>query len=111
MHFLKIRIDFNMKVQKCGITTGQTEGRIAYLNVAVNVNYGSSVGVATFYNQIGIRPGGFSAGGDSGSLIIVKGGNNDRRPVGLLYAGSSSLTFANPIIPVLSRFGVTVDGD
>ena len=110
MHFLKIRIDFNMKVQKCGITTGQTEGRIAYLNVAVNVNYGSS-GVATFYNQIGIRPGGFSAGGDSGSLIVVKGGNNDRRPVGLLYAGSSSLTFANPIIPVLSRFGVTVDGE
>ncbi|TDJ08042.1 MAG: hypothetical protein E2O67_01585 [Deltaproteobacteria bacterium] len=109
MHFLKIRIDFNMKVQKCGRTTGQTEGRVSYLNVTVNVNYG--VGVATFYNQIGIRPGGFSAGGDSGSLIVVKGGNNDRRPVGLLYAGSSSLTIANPIIPILARFGVTIDGE
>ena len=100
-----------MKVQKCGRTTGHTEGRLSYLNVTVNVNYGSSVGVATFYNQIGIRPGRFSAWRDSGSLIVVKGGNNYRRPVGLLYAGSSSLTFANPIIPVLSRFGVTVDGE
>ena len=37
--------------------------------------------------------GTFSAGGDSGSLIVTQRGNN---PVGLLFAGSSQFTFATP---------------
>jgi len=96
------------KVKKCGRTTGLTTGRISGINATVNVGYDS--GIARFVNQIVISPGNFSAGGDSGSLIVVNGGANDRKPVGLLYAGSSSYTIANPIGPVLSAFGVTIDG-
>ena len=94
-----------LKVQKYGRTTGLTSGRIAAINAIVNVGYDS--GVARFVNQIIIRPGSFSAGGDSGSLIVTQEG---KMPVGLLFAGSSTITVANPIGAVLSRFGVTVDG-
>lgn len=55
-------------------------------------------------------PGGFSAGGDSGSLIVVERGSNARQPVGLPFAGSASVTIANPIGAVLDRFGVSIDG-
>ena len=63
--------------------------------------------------QIVITPGTFSAGGDSGSLIVVNsvGSGSDRRPVGLLFAGSSSYTIANPIDAVLTEFRVTIDGE
>ncbi len=100
-----------MPIQKYGRTTGLTTGKIDALNVTVNVNYES--GVATFVGQIGIRGGNFSAGGDSGSLIVTDYPDdppNDKRPVGLLFAGSQSTTIANPIDAVLGRFDVTVDG-
>jgi hypothetical protein len=105
-----ISASVNMRVQKYGRTTRHTQGRVQAINATVNVGYGSS-GTARFIRQIIINPGGFSAGGDSGSLIVVRGGSNDRRPVGLLFAGSSSITIANPINDVLSNFGVTVVGD
>ncbi len=98
-----------MRVKKYGRTTKQTTGRVSAINATVNVGY--STGVARFVNQIVIGGGSFSAGGDSGSLIVVNGGSNDRRPVGLLFAGSSTSTIANPIGAVLSEFGVTVVGD
>ena len=101
----------NLKVKKYGRTTLQTQGRITAINATVDVGYGS--GVARFVNQIIVEPGGFSAGGDSGSLIVVdgKGKNkgNDRKPVGLLFAGSSFITVANPIDAVLARFSMTID--
>ena len=56
--------------------------------------------------NLGITPGSFSAGGDSGSGIVTVGGLN---PVALLFAGSSSYTITNPIDDVLSAFGVTID--
>jgi hypothetical protein len=98
-----------MTVMKYGRTTGQTKARIWGINATVNVGYGS--GVARFVEQILISGGSFSAGGDSGSLIVVGKGGDVRKPVGLLFAGSSSLTVANPIDAVLDRFDVTVDGD
>jgi hypothetical protein len=98
-----------MTVMKYGRTTGQTKARIWGINATVNVGYGS--GVALFVEQILISGGSFSAGGDSGSLIVVGKGKDVRKPVGLLFAGSSSITVANPIDLVLTRFGVTVDGD
>jgi hypothetical protein len=98
-----------LRVQKYGRTTRHTEGRVQAINATVNIGYDS--GVARFVGQIIISPGGFSAGGDSGSLIVARGGSNDRRPVGLLFAGSSSITIANPIGSVLSAFGVTVVGN
>jgi hypothetical protein len=99
----------NMDVQKFGRTTGQTEGRVDAINATVNVGYDS--GTARFIEQIIIRPGKFSDGGDSGSLIVVDGGVDDRRPVGLLFAGSNTITVANPIAPVLARFGATINGE
>jgi hypothetical protein len=99
-----------MRVMKSGRTTGFTKGRIDSINVMVNVGYDN--GVARFVNQIIITPGSFSAGGDSGSLIVSNDrGNNKRHPVGLLFAGSTQVTVANPIDTVLSAFGVTIDGD
>jgi hypothetical protein len=100
----------NMRVMKYGRTTQQTKGRISVINATVNVNYGGP-GVARFVNQIVIGGGGFSAGGDSGSLIVVEKGGDKLKPVGLLYAGGSNSTIANPIGPVLARFGVTIDGN
>ncbi len=102
----------NMGVQKYGRTTGHTQGTVAELNVTVSVCFETRGPfqcdrAATFVNQISITPGDFSAGGDSGSLIVTQNGNN---PVGLLFAGSSTRTLANPIDVVLDRFGVTIDG-
>lgn len=103
-----------MKVLKYGRTTSQTEGRVDGINATFDVLY--STGVARFVGQIVITPGGFSAGGDSGSLIVVtdkkgkKVGPDHLKPVGLLFAGSAFHTIANPIEAVLIRFGVTVDG-
>ena len=103
----------NLRVQKYGRTTAQTKGRITAINATINVGYDS--GVATFTGQIIIEPGEFSAGGDSGSLIVVdakgKSKGDDRNAVGLLFAGSPFFTIANPIDLVLDRFGVTIDGD
>jgi hypothetical protein len=76
------------------------------VNVTIRVQYKS--GVATFSDQIQIGPGGFSAAGDSGSLIVTD--NGSANPVGLLFAGSSTTTFANRIQNVTSALGVTVDG-
>lgn len=98
-----------LRVMKYGRTTGLTKGRIYAINATVNVNYG--IGIARFVNQIVISPGSFSKGGDSGSLIVVERGADARRPVGLLFAGSSSVTIANPMGAVLDAFGVTIDGE
>ena len=92
-----------LEVQKYG-RNGQTFGKVDSVNAMVRVYY--STRSAIFVEQILITPGTFSAGGDSGSLIVTLEGNN---PVGLLFAGSSSYTIANPIDDVLDAFGVTVD--
>ena len=98
-----------MRVMKYGRTTGQTKGKIYAINATVDVGYDS--GVARFVDQIIVTPGGFSAGGDSGSLVVTDDRKSTRQPVGLLFAGSSLVTIANPIDLVLDRFGVTVDGE
>ncbi len=94
-----------LAVKKYGRTTGLTHGEVRAVNATVDVTYDS--GTARFIGQIVVTPGTFSSGGDSGSLIVTENGNN---PVGLLFAGSDTDTIANPINLVLSRFGVTVDG-
>jgi hypothetical protein len=103
----------NLKVRKYGRTTGLTSGLITAINATVSVGYDS--GTARFVNQIIIEPGGFSAGGDSGSLVVAVGKGrtktDERKPVGLLFAGSTTITVANPIDAVLDRFGVTIDGE
>lgn len=98
-----------MTVQKYGRTTGHTVGEITGIHATLDVSYRN--GTARFEDQIVITGNGFSAGGDSGSLVVTKGVLlGDRRPVGLLFAGSPNTTLANPIDDVLERFGVRVDG-
>ena len=102
--------ELGLAVQKYGRTTGQTEGRVSGINATIEVGYRG--GTARFENQIVISGRGFSAGGDSGSLIVTKGLLlADRRPVGLLFAGTGTTTIANPIDVVLERFGVSIDGN
>ncbi|MFC1794781.1 Ig-like domain-containing protein [Planctomycetota bacterium] len=91
-------------VQKYGRTTGLTSGTVVGINMTVNVGYSS--GVARFVNQIVIAYGNFSKPGDSGSLVVTKPG---KQPVGLLFAGSTYYTIANPIGAVLGAFDVTID--
>ena len=96
-------------VQKYGRTTGLTKGLVSGLNATINVNY--NTGTARFIDQILITDGRFSQGGDSGSLVVTQSsGQDDRRPVGLLFAGSNTHTIANPIDLVLDLFSVEIDG-
>ncbi len=100
----------NLRVMKYGRTTGQTRGKVNGINATILVGYGNNR-VALFVDQIEIKGGNFSAGGDSGSLIVVEGGANDRKPVALLFAGGRGSTFANPIEGVLTGLNVTIDGN
>ena len=85
-----------LPVQKYGRTTRLTHGQITGVNATVIVCYevsGSScTKPARFVDQIIITPGGFSGGGDSGSLIVTDDGNLN--PVALLFAGSGTTTSA-----------------
>lgn len=104
-----IEAKLGTRVQKYGRTTGLTEGRVTGINAVIDVDY--RTGTARFVDQVVISGDGFSAGGDSGSLVVTKGLlMADRRPVGLLFAGSEVTTLANPIDLVLDRFGVSVEG-
>ncbi len=92
-------------IQKYGRTTGLTKGTITGINATILVGYDS--GVAQFVGQIEVtgKKGGFFKGGDSGSLVVVDGGSDHLRPVGLLFAGprSGKTGFANQIEEVLSE--------
>jgi PKD repeat protein len=102
-----VAAELDQAVKKYGRTTGLTHGEVSAINVYVNVCYDTSCNkLATFVDQIMITPGTFSAGGDSGSLIVDANNN----PVGLLFAGSSTHTIANPIGMVLDAFSVSIDG-
>jgi hypothetical protein len=96
-------------VEKYGRTTSLTTGKVTGIGATVLVSY-SSTKTAKFVNQIIISgKGSFSKAGDSGSLIVTNDGH--KHPVGLLFAGSSSITIANPINDVLSAFnGASVVG-
>ena len=94
-------------VQKHGRTTGRTQGLIVGTHETIWVDYDGKV--ARFDRQLSIAGGRtpFSDGGDSGSLIV----DLQRRAIGLLFAGSDTETYANPIRPVLRAFKVRLFGD
>ena len=96
-----------LSVSKHGRTTAATTGIIDSINATVDVCYDAGCSlIARFIDQIIVTPGAFSGGGDSGSLIVSTSGNH---PVGLLFAGSDTITIANRIDLVLNRFAVTID--
>jgi hypothetical protein len=100
-----------LSVAKSGRTTGFTTGTIASINTSVNVQYQKSCGsgkkfTVAYTNQVVINSSTFSAGGDSGSLIVTN--NASHNPVALLFAGSSSTTIGNPIGEVLTKLGTAL---
>jgi hypothetical protein len=101
-----------LNVEKYGRTTKLTHGQITGINATIDVCYEVFIFLcvksAHFVDQLVISPGGFSGGGDSGSLIVSDDGTNS--PVALLFAGSGTQTIANRIDLVLNHFGVSVDG-
>jgi hypothetical protein len=98
----------NEGVGKSGRTTGLTCSTIQSLNLSIEINYDATCGdttpafTAIFTNQVTIAGGSFSAGGDSGSLIVDTATS---RPIGLLYGGNTTSTVANPIQDVINAFG------
>jgi hypothetical protein len=100
-----------LSVAKSGRTTGFQTGSISSINSTVSVRYPRSCGsnngpVFTFTNQVVINSSTFSAGGDSGSLIVTN--NSCHQPVALLFAGSSTSTIGNPAGLVLNRLSASL---
>jgi hypothetical protein len=104
-----------MAVAKVGRTTGVTRGRISAIEVdKVVVDY--DLGALSFDDQIDIESTerhSFSAGGDSGSLIL----DEDLRGCALLFAGSETggpngrgLTYATPIGIILKKLAIELSG-
>jgi hypothetical protein len=90
------------QVQKVGRTTGYTTGKVIALDGVVNVQYGRKLGVIEFEDQI--ITDFMSEGGDSGSLLLDMNNN----VVGLLYAGSSTVTLHNKIKYPRERYGLKI---
>jgi hypothetical protein len=90
-------------VAKSGRSTGLTCSSIFATQTNVSVQYQKGCGTGStfnvsFTNQVDVTNNGFSAEGDSGSLIVTQ---DTADPVALLYAGSGSDTVGNPISDVL----------
>jgi len=104
-------VDGGTRVAKVGRTTGVTRGRITAFELD-DVVVAYDIGNVSFDNQIeidGVGSGPFSDGGDSGSLIVDRGGY----AVAQLFAGSDTggrsgrgLTYATPIQTVLDQLKV-----
>lgn len=90
-----------MAVKKMGRTTNFTTGSIIQIDVTTKVNYGTNK-VATFVDQV--MAGAMSQGGDSGSAIV----NDENKLVGLLFAGSSSVTIINRIQNVFNALQISL---
>jgi Trypsin-like peptidase domain len=87
-------------VQKFGRTTSYTHDRITQVDVTATVDYGGPT--AVFQGQL--MAGAMSQGGDSGSAVL----DDQKRVVGLLFAGSDSTTLMNPIQDVLTALNVEI---
>lgn len=88
-------------VKKTGRTTNISFGRIIAVDATIDVNYGTA-GTARFKDQI--LTTNISAGGDSGSLVT----SLDNVALGLLFAGSSTVTVLNHIENVRALLRVEV---
>lgn len=107
-----VAVTDDIAVEKVGRTTGLTQGRVSAIEIdGISVQYPS--GVLDFDDQIevtGVGTAGFSAGGDSGSLVYRP---DTLEAIALLFAGSDTggpngqgLTYCNPIGTVLEQLGV-----
>jgi len=86
------------KVKKFGRTTGLRKGRVRSTDARVRVGYDG--GTKEFTDQIITES--ISTGGDSGSAVV----NEKDQLVGLLFAGSNTVTVSNKIQNVLDETGL-----
>ncbi|GAG05381.1 unnamed protein product, partial [marine sediment metagenome] len=101
----KKEAEINELVTKSGRTTGTTEEPIVAFSGIIAINFGGS-GIAYFDDQI--LTDCQSAGGDSGSLLLDK---ETKEAVGLLFAGSSSITVFNRATKVAELLGIKFFGE
>ena len=100
-------------VAKSGRTTGLTCSTIQAISVDnVQVDYdqscnGAKAFTAVFNGQVSVAGGSFSAGGDSGSLIVT---SDAAAPLALLFAGNSTSTVGNPILDSVDSQGKAARG-
>jgi len=105
-------VDEGTAVAKVGRTTNLTRGRVTAFELD-NVVVGYDMGDLRFDDQIEIEGSGtkaFSAGGDSGSVIVVA---QTREAIALLFAGGDvggsngkGLTYAHPLRTVLDKLKI-----
>ena len=88
-----------MAVKKSGRSSGITHDQINQVNVTANVNVGEGR-MALFTDQFAM--GAMSEAGDSGSIIL----SEDNKCVGLLFAGSDTITIANRYSNVKAKLGL-----
>lgn len=93
-------VKINEIVKKVGRTTQNTTGQVIATNAIVNVQYNQNI--YNFREQIITTN--MAQGGDSGSLLIDKNNN----VVGLLFAGSDTMTIHNNIIHPKSTYGLKI---
>src|SRR5438874_6297157 len=103
----------NQGVAKSGDATGVTCSTVFATDAIIQVTYSTACQGGTdfkviFNGQIAITGSTFSNSGDSGSLVVE---SSTARPVGLLYAGSSNNTVANPIQDVLTALKDPTSGE
>lgn len=92
-------------VFKTGRTTRTTFGHISAFEMEVPVHMEDVSTGLMFSNQLEIKSSDshfFSRGGDSGSVIV----DDENYVVGLLFAGSNSVTYANPIESVFAALDI-----
>jgi len=87
-------------LQKSGRTTGYTRAKVIATSMTVNVDYGFAV--LQFRDQIATDA--MSSGGDSGSVTLDMNNN----AVGLLFAGSSTVTLHNRIRYPRASYGLQI---
>lgn len=105
-------VDEGTAVAKVGRTTNLTRGRVTAFELD-NVVVTYDMGDVRFDDQIEIEGSGtaaFSAGGDSGSLIVLE---DSIEAIALLFAGGDNggtngkgLTYANPLHTVLDKLKI-----
>lgn len=82
-----------------GCTSGLQTAKVIATDGVATVSYGPA-GHAVFEDQLITEP--IAHGGDSGSVIL----NNKKEVVGLIFAGSDSVSIANKISNVIAALGL-----
>ena len=104
-----ITASIGLKIQKVGRTTFWTHGTVVGINGIIFIPDGAQSSLHTRCIITERATSGiFSAGGDSGSLVVTEVAN---RPVGLVFAGAgdNSTSVICPMGPILDRFNLMVD--